>query len=239
MQLDHLAFLRLTQLADSALPIGSTAHSFGLETLVATGALTVACLPAFLHDYLCEAGALEAIFVRLAHRLSTSTLSDSDTALFPAQWLALNDYLGALKTARESRTASSTLGRRFLQLVSTLEPLSLLALAQQTAKTAESSTHYAPAFGLVGGILAVDETTSVLAYLHQSLLGLVSACQRLLPLGQHQASSIIWQLNPTLLEVAFSTDKSDLDLTSIQIFTPLGDIGSMSHPQLPTRLFIS
>ncbi len=58
MQTDSLAFLRLLQLADSALPIGATAHSFGLETLAAEELLRVEQLEAFLHDYLEETGTL-------------------------------------------------------------------------------------------------------------------------------------------------------------------------------------
>ncbi len=57
---DSLALLRLMQLADSALPIGTTAHSFGLETLVAEGNLHVAQLEFFLRDYLAEAAGIES-----------------------------------------------------------------------------------------------------------------------------------------------------------------------------------
>jgi urease accessory protein UreF len=56
MQTDYFAFLRLMQLADSALPVGAAAHSFGLDPLVAEGSLDVAQLEPFLREYLQEAG---------------------------------------------------------------------------------------------------------------------------------------------------------------------------------------
>src|SRR5260370_7985894 len=113
MHTDYLTLLRLMQLADSALPVGATAHSFGLETLGSEEYLEVQQLGAFLKDYLEEAGVVEGAFCCLGYRLSSHT----DLALFTAQWLALNERLSAIKTSRESRAASTALGRRFLQLI--------------------------------------------------------------------------------------------------------------------------
>ncbi len=234
MHIDNLGFLRLLQLADSALPIGSTAHSFGLETLVAEGALRVEQLEHFLHDYLSEMGRLESIFCRLGYRLA----SCPDMHPFQERWSTLNNSLSALKPARESRVASTTLGRRFLQLVSALEAHPLLHHALQTTK-GSGEKHYSIAFGLVGSILNISEDVTVLAHLQQSLTGLVSACQRLLPLGQQQASTILWRLKPTLIAIAQYSEEEANNPDTISIFTPLADIGSMRHPMLETRLFIS
>ena len=235
MQTDYLALLRLMQLADSALPVGAAAHSFGLETLVAEGSLDVAQLEPFLREYLQEAGVVESVFCRLGHRLASQTEQD----LFTAQWLALNEQLSAIKTARESRVASAVLGRRFLQLVGNLEDDASIYLAMQCAKSAGIDTHYSAAFGLAGGIVKVDEKMTTLAYLQQSLTGLVSACQRLMPLGQSRASQLIWQLKPVLFIVASKSEEVAANMDEMSICMPLVEIGSMRHPFLLTRLFIS
>ena len=223
------------QLADSALPIGAAAHSFGLETLVAEGNLEVVELEPFLKDYLEEVGGVESVFCRLGYRLA----SCPDEALFTAQWLALNGRLSAIKTARESRTASATLGRRLLQVVQNFEDMPLVPLAIQSAKAAAVDTHHSTAFGLVGGIVAVDETATTLAYLQQSLIGLVSTCQRLMPLGQSQASRLIWHLKPALITIASRSEEVATNIDEMSMCTPLVEIGSMRHPFLATRLFIS
>ncbi len=234
-QNDSLVFLRLLQLADSALPIGSAAHSWGLETLVAQGFLDVAQLEPFLAHYFQEIGHAESICCRLGYRLALDATNDR----FVACWLNLNAQVSALKAARESRHASAMLGRRLLTLLYGMEALPLLQDALQASKARKGDIHYSVAFGLCGGILSIDENATVLAYLQQTLLGLVSACQRLLPLGQQQASRIVWRLKPTLIAIARQSEGSTLNIDDVALFTPLIDLGSMRHPTLLTRLFIS
>jgi urease accessory protein len=225
----EIQLLRLLQLADSALPVGALAHSFGLETLVEEGLLQVANLEIFFRDYLQEMGALEAGFCRAAQQLAQSDRSCQN-------WSTLNRQLSALKPAREARAGSSTLGRRFLQLMVGLGEWPRLAEALAAAQRNEVEVHHCLAFGLAGGVLGFDEETTALAFLQQSLTGLVSACQRLLPLGQSQAVRILWDLKPAIME---SSERSKNDLAEIACFTPLVEMAAMRHPMLETRLFIS
>jgi urease accessory protein len=240
-----LSDLRLLQLADSAMPIGALAHSFGLESLAASGNLQVTHLPDFMRGYLEEAGAMEAAFCREAIRLAAG----GDEMFSPARWLDLNYRLSAWKPARESRSGSAVLGRNFLHAVAALGNFPVIQLALQSARESAAqgpnqaiglppaTIHHALAFGLVGGALGFAEDRAVLAYLHQCVASLVSACQRLLPLGQSQATRILWELKPTIIEAASRSAASSLD--SICCFMPLLDWGGMEHPALATRLFIS
>jgi urease accessory protein len=228
---DDLAHLRLLHLADSALPIGALAHSFGLESLVSAEILKVGDLPGFLHGYLQEAGTLEAVACREAFQLVGAEKFSLD------RWIEINDCLSALKPARESRAASAALGRNFLQLSLALGDFPVLQEAREASLTSMSLIHHSAAFGLVSATFAFDETNAVLSYLHQMTASLVSACQRLLPLGQNEATRILWNLKPAIMEAAVRSASCTLDDASS--FMPLLDWGAMEHPALPTRLFIS
>jgi urease accessory protein len=228
-----LADLRLLHLADSALPIGGLAHSFGLESLVSQELLRVSDLPEFLRGFLEEAGMVEAIFCREAFRLAQI----DHGKLCADRWVELNDRLGALKPARESRAGSASLGRNFLTAAAALGDFAVLRAALEASKRAGSAVHHSLAFGFVSGVLGFGEDRAVLAYLHQSIAGLVSACQRLLPLGQSTATKILWNLKPAILEAANRSMTCAVD--DVCCFMPLLDWGAMEHPALPTRLFIS
>jgi urease accessory protein len=230
-----IALLRLLHIGDSALPIGSASHSFGLETLASDGVLTPSSLEAFLREYLRETGVVDAALCAAGHRLAFGNAANDG---FEVRWVELCDVASALKPARESRDASAVLGRRLLQLVASLEPHDVVDRALDCAHgPSKAAAHYPAAFGLAAAALGIDRPAAVFACLHQSLTGLISACQRTMPVGQFQASRTLWDLKPDVAEAAergLSTDLSD-----VRCFAPLVDVGSMRHRRLPTRLFIS
>jgi urease accessory protein len=224
---------KLLHLADSALPVGAIAHSFGLETLAQEGALSVQSVERFLNDSLQEIGALEGGFCRQSHRL----VAHADSNDFTTMWLQLNRRLSALRPARESRAANHTLAQRLLRLVQELEPHPLLHRALCAAKENNQEIHFCCAFGLAGATLQLGERATVLAYLRQNSAGIISACQRLLPLGQSHAGAIVWRSQLALQAALDAAENVDRD--SAFAFSPLLDLGSMRHPSLTVRLFIS
>jgi urease accessory protein len=240
---DELAYVKLLHLADSALPIGALAHSFGLETLTEARALHVENLAEFLGGYLQESGVLEAAFCRDAFRRASVTEAEFDVEGL----LRANERLAAMKPGRESRAGSAALGQNLLQLVASLGDApairKTLEACRSTGRTGDAPVSRVPviqhsiAFGLAAGALVLDESSAVLAFLHQTCASLVSACQRLLPLGQTRAAKILWELKPATLAAAERSAKRPPE--EIASFTPLADWGAMQHPSLATRLFIS
>jgi urease accessory protein len=213
--------LRLLQLADSALPVGGSAHSWGLETLAQEGSLVPESLEDFLRDYLEETGGMDAAFVRRAWRSGTSLSLCNPALTGGAEVRILSAEYGARKLARESREASLKLGRRLADLVNAL----------LSAATFESGLHYCIVFGAAGALFGASQHATALAYLHQSTAGLISACQRLMPLGQSAAARILWNLKPAIARSAHREE--------VWCFSPYPELASMRHQLLATRLFMS
>jgi urease accessory protein len=176
-----------------------------------------------LNDHLEETGALEAAFVHRSWRAKGAAREPS--------LRDISSEFSARKPARESRDASLKLGRRFVELVNAIAG----------APALETELHYCVAFGAAGALLGVAEKAVVLAYLHQSMAGLISACQRLMPLGQLAASKILWSLKPAIARAAqFETKHFETNqCEEVWCFSPYPELASMRHGSLETRLFIS
>ncbi|HXZ79748.1 MAG TPA: urease accessory UreF family protein [Terriglobales bacterium] len=225
-----VTLLHLLQLADSALPVGAMAHSFGLESLVEYGALVPDNLESFLRDWLVESGTLEAVFCA-----RSCALAQSGTASL-LEWLQLNLRLDARKPAREAREASAAIARRLIDLATRAFGNHIFADVANVASAKNQPLHYAVCFGYMAGRLQILSCHVVPAFLHQNVAGLISACQRLMPLGHIQAQAILFHLKPEIACAAASALEAELHISS---FAPLLEIGSMTHPRLGTRLFIS
>jgi len=231
---DPLTLVRLLQFADSALPIGGAAHSFGLESLVSAGLLESDGVEQFLLDYLEETGALEASYCGASCGLARTGF-DGNSA---TRWFTWNKELGARKLARESRDGSAAMGRRFLSLAARVSGIPPLADALERASGGGGiELHLAPCFGLVAGVMGIEPELSACAYLQQSVTTLLSCCQRLLPLGQTRAHQILWDVKTALIDAAKRGTATRPEL--VACFTPLLDVASARHATLHTRLFIS
>jgi len=213
-----IACLQLLQLADSALPIGAAAHSFGIETLVAECGLSESGLHSFFSDWLSGTGRMEAAFCMRACAVSNQQ-----------EWELLNTDLSSFKPARETRDASLRLGKRFLALAA--------GLIRQPGLAYRGDAHLATAFGLAGAALDLRPGLVAAAYLHQSVFGAISVCQRLLPFGQSSAMQLLWNLKADIVQaVETAATAANDELWNPQ---PMLEIASMRHPHLTTRLFIS
>lgn len=208
--------LTLMQWVSPAFPLGAFAYSHGLEAAVAECWVTDApSLQAWLAATLTQgSGRADAIWLQEGYR-----------AVDGAAVLALNAQALAFVPAKTRRDEASKQGAAFARVVRDVWALEVPDVVLPLAVS-----HAARQQGIA--------VTRVVPLYLQSFAGnIISAAQRLMPLGQTGAQRVMRNMQPVIQTLAADTAEARLDDLYSNAF--LSDIAAMRQEHLEVRVFQS
>ncbi|HEX4192896.1 MAG TPA: urease accessory protein UreF [Stellaceae bacterium] len=213
-----------------AYPVGAFAHSSGLEWAIGAGWVDDRrALEDWLGDVLTRgAGWNDAVLVTAAHRAASA--SDRSTLVGIAELAA------AAHPSHERRIESLAQGDAFRRIASATLPENTTMLLDDIA---EGEIAYPIAVATLAAGHGIGLAATLTAYLHGMVGNLVSAGQRLIPLGQTDGQTAIMTLKPVVL----ATVQRAITIPVGDPFPFLGsatltaDLASMWHETQYTRLF--
>jgi urease accessory protein len=212
------------QLADSAFPAGSFAHSFGLEAAWQQGEVTGASLPAFVGDAIAQAGQSGLPFVLAAH---------DDPAGLPT----VDERYEAFLRNPVANRASRVQGRAWLATVDRSFPAPAVRELCDAIRSAGGPRHFAPAFGATLRVLDVDRRETSRLFLYGVARGTLSAAVRLGIVGTMDAQRMLSERSEDLDRTLERC--GDLAIDEAAQTAPLIDLWQASHDRLYSRLFQS
>jgi urease accessory protein UreH/urease accessory protein UreF len=199
--------LGMLTMADSMFPIGSFAHSFGIETAAQLGLFpsSRSSSTQVLHQYL---QAVLRSTVQQAIPLIRTPLA------FPEQWRATNDHADCLLSSNPPLYRASIEQAKNLQRIrdamnggnSNNEETSPLS---RIAATSNGVVHLAPLWGLVATTtFGLTEQEAIHAFVYTMARDLVSAAVRMNLLGPMEGQTLLWK---ELLALSYHDDNDDDD----------------------------
>ena len=169
-----MQFARLLHLVDSAIPTGSFAYSYGLESSITFGLVnTPFALRNYLYSYLQQAGSAELPFIHSAFHLTEKS---------PKFQAVAEEYDAQLLVPALSR-ASAVQGRNWLKLLATFYPEAELETITHWFAAHEIPPHFTLVFALALQRVGFELKELQAMYLHMLLRDQLSAAIRLGFLG--------------------------------------------------------
>lgn len=219
------SLIALLHLCDSLFPIGSFAHSDGLEAATSRGEIRTA------HDLRGWMDVMLREPLRHVEGPAVGRAWESATKRELDAIAALDDEVHALRPNSAGREATRAMGSRLVKTWHQIRPDEWLQIVLTTR-----SLTLPVAFGVVTAVSDVPQAAAVEAYLYTRLAAIVSAAMRLIPLGQHDGHAL---LADTLSQVDSLAHDIVADDQPLRSFTPLLDVTAMSHQYVESRLFKS
>ncbi|MEL7469321.1 MAG: urease accessory protein UreF [Pseudomonadota bacterium] len=211
---------KLTSWLSPAYPVGAYTYSHGLEWAIHAGDVGDATTAESWIAACLEHGAGRSDAILLVHAHAAASAGE------PTYLREISELASALAPSPERLLETEAQGAAFSTIT-------------QTAWGADAWARlpYPVALGAAAAQHGIPAKETVELFLHAFASNLVSACVRLVPLGQSEGQKIIAHLMPLVETVSGAALTSDLDdLGGIAI---RADIASMKHETQDVRLFRS
>jgi len=212
--MNSLAQHKLMAWLSPTYPIGAFSYSHGLEYAIESGDVTSAIQ---LRDWVADilkfgSGRNDAILLSLAHCAKTDD-DLSELAILAA----------ALCPSAERYVETTAQGAAFCKVTSHVYEADLSPMSLPVAIGAAASSE------------GIELTDTLPLYLHSFAANIITAGVRFIPIGQTEGQKVLHELFGVIDDVsleAMASNKKDLGSACF-----LGDIASMKHETMTTRIF--
>jgi urease accessory protein len=237
MASDLGSLLAVLQLSDSAFPSGRYTLSYGLESCVQSGHLTLpsdgSTLLALLRDSVrFGAAPSDGTALACAHRAA-----GADGAVDLKLVSEVDAWLTAVKLPREVREASARTGRAVLATATAALGEAALHDYAERVKRGHSAGNHAVVVGVLSALMGVPCLDAVAGELYAFSSSWAAAAVRLGLVDHRGAQALLHQTHAVIACAAL--DVVDRDVPQIASFTPLLDVMAMRHEEAELRLFAS
>lgn len=228
------SWLSLQLLLDSALPIGSFAHSFGLESLVQDGRVSDgASLRSYLEGMLRHSWATSDLMI-----IKAVYYTDSNIEEYEYEYACeIEKLVHFQRLAPESRDGMEKIGRRLLRLAPELFPLFDFGVLKEAIRGGSCFGSFPIVYGIICHKLQVPLRQAAEGYLYASVATSINAALRLISMGQTEAQRLTASLFPLIADAWRAV--SDMHPADAYSAMPLSELSMIRHETLYSRLFMS